>query len=415
MPLNHRKRTFHALYVSSGLHLALLLGVSLEGQSKGARPALALLAVPEVVEGEYLDSTIDPLSGSEMPAKVQPPRAPEDVGGAAQHEHPDTLERGHAGQSRASARALNQAAHVDPLTLERQALNNLHVTQVQRVRTGHVRRSRDQRRTERRPMELTFVDTGSLAKAFSVLGSRQIAGELLPALGQTQVVVRASNSLVNTSGSHLNEPATEAKARARPAVPTARFALVAESYGSPSDTRLSPARVSTAVQALQHASTLGGPVGPGVGGEPALGTPGIGGSGLAGASSSNLGNASRRGDIDPILGQYLQRLRRSVDWGHAFPTWAVAEGRGGIAIVRMTILANGRLAELQLLRASGVEEFDQNLVAAIHRAAPFAPIPATLGRSSLALNFSFDATNPAVGRDGSGPGGRRSETLANIP
>lgn len=415
MALNHRKRTFRALYVSVGLHLALLVGVSYEGQSKGALPAPAVLAVPDIVESEYLDPSIDPLGGSPMPAQVEPPRAPEDVGGLAQHEHPDTSERGHAGQSRASARALNHAAHVDPLTLERQALNNLRVTQVQRVRTGHIRRSRDQRRTERRPMELTFVDTGSAAAAFSVLGSRQLAGELLPALGQMQVVVRASNSLVNTSGSHRNEPATEARAQARPAVPTARFALVAESFGSPSDTRLSPARVSTVVQALQHASTLGGPVGPGVGGQPALGAPGIGGSGRAGASSSNLGNGSRSGALDPILGQYLQRLRRSVDWGHAFPSWAVAEGRGGIAIVRMTILANGRLAELQLLRTSGVKEFDENLVAAIRKAAPFAPIPVTLGRSSLALNFSFDATNPAVGRDGSGPGGRRSEALANIP
>ncbi len=415
MALNHQKRTFRALYLSSGLHVALLVGVSYQGQSKAVLPAPAVLAVHEVLDAEYLDSNRPPLGGSEMAAKIEPPRAPEDVGGVAQHEHPDTLERGHAGQSRASARALNQAAQVDQITLERQALNNLRVTQVQRVRTGQVRRSRDQRRTERRPLELTFVDMGSVATAFSVLGSRQIAGELLPALGQTQVVVRASSPQVNTSGSHLNEPATEAHARARPAVPTARFALVAESYGPPSDTRLSPARVSTAVPALQHASTLGGPVGPGTGGEPGPGAPGIGGSGLAGARSNNLGNASRSGALDPILGQYLQRLRRSVDWGHAFPTWAVAEGRGGIAIVRMTILANGRLAQLQLLRTSGVEEFDQNLVAAIRRAAPFAPIPATLGRSSLALNFSFDATNPAVGRDGNGPGGRRSEALANIP
>lgn len=284
-----------ALTASSGLHLALLLGLSFQVPSKQQLPPPPVLAVREVLEAEYLDTNIPPLGGSEMPAKVEPRRAPGDSSGVAQYEHLDTLERRDAGQR--------------------------------------------------------FVDTGF---------------------------------------------ATEARAPARLAVPTARFALVAESYGSRSDTRLSLARVSTAAPALQHASTLGGSVGLGAAGALTPGAPGI-------------------GELDPILGQYLQRLRRSVDWGHAFPTWAVAEGRGGIAIVRMTILANGRLAELQLLRASGVEEFDQNLVVAIRRAAPFAPIPAALGRASLALNFSFDATNPAVGRDGNGPGGRRSEALANIP
>jgi TonB family protein len=95
-----------------------------------------------------------------------------------------------------------------------------------------------------------------------------------------------------------------------------------------------------------------------------------------------------------------------VDWSDAFPEWAIAQGRSGVAVVRITMRSDGTVAELRLLRSSGVREFDENVLRAIERAAPFDPIPAALGRQSLALNFAFDATNPAVGRSGRGPGGR---------
>lgn len=75
--------------------------------------------------------------------------------------------------------------------------------------------------------------------------------------------------------------------------------------------------------------------------------------------------------------------------------------------VRIDIRRDGSLIQVRLLRRSGVPEFDENVIRAVERAAPFEPVPAALARrGSLAVNFSFDATNPAVGRSSGGPAGR---------
>ena len=97
---------------------------------------------------------------------------------------------------------------------------------------------------------------------------------------------------------------------------------------------------------------------------------------------------------------------RRVDpyWKDAFPTWAIAEGRGGIAIIGMTLERGGRVSGLKVVRSSGVTDFDQNVVLALQRAAPYGPLPASLGAGPVTVNVSFDALNPIVGRVGPGRG-----------
>jgi TonB family protein len=92
-----------------------------------------------------------------------------------------------------------------------------------------------------------------------------------------------------------------------------------------------------------------------------------------------------------------------VDWQRAFPIWAIADGRGGVAVVGVTVLADGRVTDVRVVRASGIAEFDRKLVDAVQRAAPFGPLPKTFG-SSVRVSMSFDALNPAVGRIGPGRG-----------
>ncbi len=112
--------------------------------------------------------------------------------------------------------------------------------------------------------------------------------------------------------------------------------------------------------------------------------------------------------IPGIIG-YFRGIERKVEpyWRDAFPNWAIAEGRGGLAVVLMSIRHDGTLIGASVVRASGVVEFDRNVLEALKKASPFGPLPARLGKGPLALRMSFDATNPAVGRDGGGKGGRR--------
>ena len=48
------------------------------------------------------------------------------------------------------------------------------------------------------------------------------------------------------------------------------------------------------------------------------------------------------------------------------------------------------------VRPSGVDEFDRNCADAIRRAAPFPPIPAELGLTSVRIRAPFAANNPIV-------------------
>jgi TonB family protein len=200
-----------------------------------------------------------------------------------------------------------------------------------------------------------------------------------------------------------------AVAVARPQVSKARAAVPAPELGRPNDTLDSSQDVASAVASLVHASSAGarqrgsGPGGESGGGNPAAG--GVQGSGSrASPTGTGLGPARDSGS-DARLGAYTAGLRnRLAGWEQAFPTWAIAEGRGGVATLGFTILPDGRITDLRVARSSGIEEFDRKLIEHVRRSAPFAPPPAMSGQRSLPLLFTFDALNPAVGRDGPGRG-----------
>ena len=48
-----------------------------------------------------------------------------------------------------------------------------------------------------------------------------------------------------------------------------------------------------------------------------------------------------------------------------------------------------------MLKGSGFDKFDKNVLGAIKKAAPFDPLPATLG-SELRVTAPFEGANPAI-------------------
>ena len=283
----------HLLVLSCG---ALLLSHSLQ-RSAREREA-ARLKVPVEVEVEL--PRFDPFaSDSEREAEAESQPEPPLAGGGPVQRHPDTEQAGRGGSRTALLTATNLASHIDPINLEPDQLTHLDRSQVQRLRTAAERRSWDDHRSTPNPMELTFLATGTgsvrerRSPGSAARGS--VAGGLATPLGGAPGSAASDEGAsaeslrgAALSGAHQAEPLQGALSAApgavpsggasvllaRPSVMRARPALPTEARARPSDTDDSSQAVAARVAALIHASSIGAPLGPGVGGEPTGGRPG---------------------------------------------------------------------------------------------------------------------------------------------
>jgi TonB family protein len=436
------ERPIASLVTSFALHgVGLVLGAWLVSRS-----LLTEAAAPGKQTGVEVDvATTDGVElpvmsqrgivGSPNPTAVPDPK-PVVPGGGEHVARPELHRAGRGGSAESAQAALNLADSNDGLTLDRDPLNRFDRSQIQRIDTNDERRSLDDRRATPNPTELSFLATGP----GRVLERRPVS-RVNPSNGSLNgtepsevgtelggpVVERAPGPEARPGGSSPGTDrervpagiASGARSRdyrfsaavtvARPQVSKARAAVPAPELGRPNDTLDSSQDVASAVASLVHASNAGarqrgnGPGGESGGGNPAAG--GVQGSGSrASPTGTGLGPARDSGS-DARLGAYTAGLRnRLAGWEQAFPTWAIAEGRGGVATLGFTILPDGRITDLRVARSSGIEEFDRKLIEHVRRSAPFSPPPAMSGQRSLPLLFTFDALNPAVGRDGPGRG-----------
>jgi TonB family protein len=365
------------------------------------------------------------------PHPVDPKRDPS--GAPTREPRPDSPHPGRGGTHEASEEALHLSQTVDGLTMNTDPTLFTEASQVSRLNTGRKRRSRDDRRTTPTPMELTFVVSGSMGRL-----SRLVPARTDPAAGDRGAVpipVGARAEVASAPSDGFERPSVEsvapggevkralgirdgskredfrrsaAVAFARPAMRQGQASISTNQKGPAEDTLDSEIEVSSAVQSLITASTAGGRLGAGPGGSQGPGDPGSGG--LRGLGSRALPRGEG-GDADFAatfgIDSYAARLTKKVYplWEDAFPMWARAEGRGGIAVIGVKLAANGAIRELFVVRASGFPEFDRKVTHALEQASPYGPLPRRV-RDGLTLHIAFDAQNPAVGRSGPGAGRR---------
>jgi protein TonB len=93
--------------------------------------------------------------------------------------------------------------------------------------------------------------------------------------------------------------------------------------------------------------------------------------------------------------QYVSRVKQKVDPLWEFPRDLALRLEQGDLLVSFTIARDGRLKELHLIKRSGFPAFDKNVLSAIKKAAPFDPLPATLG-SELRVTAPFAGGTPAI-------------------
>lgn len=417
----------HALLLAAG---ALLISRSLREQAR--ERAAAQPGSQRVVDVEL--PSFDPSAlESERESEATPTElTPIPAGGGPLERHPDTERTGRGGSARTPEAATNLDSHIDPITLETNPLTHLDRAQVQRLHTANERQSWDDHRATPNPMQLTFLATGKGALRERRDADRDapgsVAGTQAALIGGTpgggegeagQLSENAPGAAQN--GRHEAEPqpgAPRAAAHgaasrgaqvllARPWVLRARPALPTEVRERPNDSADSSQAVAARVAALIHASTIGAPPGPGVGGEPAGGPPGRSGSDGMGSRAAPSGFGPGADALnDPGIQGFVAGLKQRVDdqLQRAFPDWAIEEGRSGHVIIEMALLADGRLERVRMVRPSGIDEYDSNVLTGVRRIPSFGPLPKALGQRAL-ITMSYDSLNHVIGRQGPGPGG----------
>ena len=420
------------------LHASLLSGgawLLAQGLS-GAPPAPAVKLAPTQVELEP-DMALPEVSAlgpeSDEPSTLPPPL--EVTTGGRHAPRPDLQAPGRGGERTSAEQATNLASSIDPIALERDPETERARSQVSRLRTAQFRESRDDRRATPTPMELTFLATGAghvrARRAFSASDPARgiLSGTVASALGSkvggqgatdtgvepdaaVGASVAGSDSARFGQGAPGGRDAQEfhAAARvlfARPLVPAARAAVPTETRGRPNDTLDSSQEVAAKVSSLLHASSAGGEVGPGVGGDRGGALPGAFGANGLGSRSSPSGSAFGKDFADdPGFSGYSRALREQLSrvLAKSFPDWAIEQGRGGHVIFDMTLSATGKPTGVRLVRPSGVGEYDDNVLRSVRAVVSFGRLPEGFGAPAQ-FRVSWDALNPVVGREGSGPGG----------
>ena len=416
----------HALLLTCG---ALLISHSLR-----TRPNVqSLPAIPagevEVELPSFDPSATDQERENEAPPEELEPALP---GGGPLTRHPDTEQPGRGGSKTAAQAATNLDSHIDPISLETDAPTHLERSQVQRLRTANARRSWDDHRSTPTPMQLTFLATGKgklperRLPAANAPGS--VAGTVAASLGGVAggnddeaglalnpapgAAAPGRREAELQSGAPTKAPTT-APSRgaqvliARPWVMRARPALPTEVRARPNDVDDSSQAVAARVAALIHASTIGAPPGPGVGGEPVGGPPGRSGSEAIGSRTTPSGFGPGPDALnDPGIQGYVAGLKQRVDdqLRRAFPDWAIEAGRSGHVIFELAVLADGRLERVRMLRPSGIAEYDGNVLTGVRRIPSFGPLPKALGQRAL-ITMSYTSLNHVISREGPGPGG----------
>ena len=358
---------------------------------------------------------------------ISPPEPPRPSGGS--DPRPDTGARGRGGESHVTERALNLADRDDGLSRDRSVLSRLDRSQLARIRAGGERRSREDWRASRDPMEVSFFVMGTTG----IQQERRPASDSDPGAGARFAAPRDSLGAAERGapfepdgfglmaqplgGDHVGGPTQSAGlgvrsgarfapeseraklADGRPDVDRSTPSVFANDQGKASDTTDSEQEVAARTQSIVHSSTAGGKAGAGKGGQDGPGAPGSGGERGLGSVSSPLGSGGS-GAPDPNESArigYVRAVQSKIQplWANAFPRKAIMEGLQGTATVRFVIDVNGNVTGAVVSRSSGNPEFDENVRQAVLKGAPYGRLPQAL-LPRLNMTIPFTAKNPIV-------------------
>ncbi len=86
---------------------------------------------------------------------------------------------------------------------------------------------------------------------------------------------------------------------------------------------------------------------------------------------------------------YMRQLKERIEGIWQYPTDAASHGVQGDLYIKFTILKNGRLGGIELVRTSGREDLDNAAMRALKDAAPFWPLPEDWKKDSISITGHF--------------------------
>ena len=93
---------------------------------------------------------------------------------------------------------------------------------------------------------------------------------------------------------------------------------------------------------------------------------------------------------DPKYITYVARIRQSIESVWQYPEIALRHGLQGKLALEFTILGDGQLEGLRLVRSSGSSLLDEEALRAIRAAAPFPAIPPWIKPNPLPISATME-------------------------
>jgi TonB family protein len=93
------------------------------------------------------------------------------------------------------------------------------------------------------------------------------------------------------------------------------------------------------------------------------------------------------GIVDDALQRFGEAVRRRIESKKKYPLVAQRAGIEGRTGIKMTILKDGRLGKVEIVKPSKYEILDNAALQSIRDAAPFPPIPEELGRDEIEMSI----------------------------
>jgi protein TonB len=112
---------------------------------------------------------------------------------------------------------------------------------------------------------------------------------------------------------------------------------------------------------------------------------------------SKKGGSNKKGDDNVVafdttefhLVGYMPRLRQRIESIWRYPPSAARRGLFGELYIRFTILRDGRLSEVELVRTSGYKSLDDAAIQALKEGQPYWPLPKSWEHESLTITGRF--------------------------
>lgn len=87
--------------------------------------------------------------------------------------------------------------------------------------------------------------------------------------------------------------------------------------------------------------------------------------------------------------RYQDMVKQKIESCRRYPAWAKDQKLEGVSCLVFTLLSNGVVQDIKLIRSSGFDILDKEAISTLKRASPFCPIPAKLNCPSFTMEVSL--------------------------